>query len=563
MINQNELSISLANFRNRIKLLLMEKAVAQWLLYTGIFSLLLLTVDLLTDHFITPLMLFAIACVGILIGIIIVAIRKISEIEIAKAIEKYTESDNSISTAATFNGLDSEFYNPIRQKAINDLRQLKPVELFKPSWRRSHIYIVMVWTGVLLLYFLPEIPWFLTPTQRADRELVHITGITMQQQAKEIEKTAEAAKYPELRKIAKKMHSLGKKMERKRISKKEAMKELNKIENKLNEIGQKISADEFKKNSEAMKSAGKVLKEMLDKKMTKIREHAGKVNEAMKKGADVNTLPKEDKLVKEIEERMRKIADMLQNADMEGLSDQLQAAGEEMEKSEMSDAEKKEMAEALEKMENELKKMSSDEISKMMKEAANQLKNDKKNGTKSAGKSLKNAGGKIKWRMASNNGGGKSLKQMMKNGAGEGKSGEGNSSGNGNKPGDSGKNGTQNGENSGNNAQGNQNGGKPGPDNSKHGILPGDASGSKPGSTDGTGELKIDYSNASMSVTIPSKEKGKPGKSTNSKVPYYEYYGEYKQRADSAVDSEEIPAANKEMVKSYFETLNPIAESKK
>ncbi|MEI6520919.1 MAG: hypothetical protein WCO98_12905 [bacterium] len=556
MTKPNELSLLLIKFKNRIKLLLAEKSVTQGLFFSGIFAISLLIIDLLTEHFITPLMLLAIAVFGIAISIIIVLIRRINEVEIARAIEKYIESDNSISTAATLNNTDNEFYHPIHTKALKDLQELHPGNLFKLSWRRNHIYIAMVWTVVFLLYLLPEIPWFLTPAQRTDRELVHITGINLQQKAEEIEKTPEAEKYTDLKKIAKKMQTLGKKMERRRITKKEAMKELNKIENKLNEVGQKITSEEFKKNSEAMKSAGKALKEMLDKKMTKLREHAGKVNEAIKKGADENKLPPEDKLAKEIEERMQKISEMLQNADMEGLSEQLQAAGDEMQQGEMSDAEKKEMAEALRKLENELKNMSSEEISKALKEAAKQLESDKKNGTKDAGQSLKNAGGKIKWRMANGNSSGKSIKQMMKGGGGEEKEGEGKSGQNGSKSGSqSGKSGDGN-NNSSNN-------GSPGPNNGgKHGTLTGKNNGSQPGSTDGNKELKIDYSNASMSVTIPSKVKGRPGKSTNSKVPYYEYYGEYKQRADSAVDNEEIPAANKEMVKSYFETLNP-AESKK
>jgi hypothetical protein len=552
MTKPNEFSLVLIKFKKRIKLILTEKAITQSLFFCGIFACSLLIIDLLTEHFITPMILLVIAVIGILIGVIIVLFRKITELEVAVAIEKYIDSDNSISTAATFNNIESDFYHPIHEKAISDLNNLQSDKLFRLSWRKNHLYAIIVWAMVFLLYFIPEIPWFLTTSQRSDRELVHITGITLKQKAAEIEKAPEAEKYPDLKKVAKQMRTLGKKMERRRISKKEAMKELNKIENKLNEVGQKITAEEFKKDSEAMKSAGKVLKEMLEKKMTSLREHAGKVNDAIKKGADEKKLSPEDKLAKEIEERMQEISEMLQNADMEGLSEQLQAAGDEMQQGEMSESEKKEMAEALRKLENELKKMSSEDISKALKEAAKQLENDKKNGTKGAGQSLKNAGGKVKWRMANGKGSGKSIKQMMKGGGSE----EGKSSLNGNKQGNqSGKSG-KNGTNSANN-------GSPGPNNSgKHGTLTGKNNGSKTGNIDGSGELKIDYSNASMSVTIPSKIKGKPGKTTNSKVPYYEYYGEYKQRADSAVDSDEIPAANKEMVKSYFETLNP-AETRK
>ncbi len=552
MIRTDEYSSLLSKFKNRIKLILIEKSISQWLFYTGIFSCSILIVDLLTEHFISLLMLAGIVFFSILMGVTIIIAKKISEVEIAKAIEKYSESDNSISTAAVFKDENNEFYALIHEKAIINLKQMNPDELFKISWRRNHIFIAIIWTTVFLLYFLPEIPWFLTPEQRSERELIHITGINLQKQAKELEKIPEAEKYPELKKISKNMSNLGKKMERRRISKKEAMKQLNKIENRLNEIGQKITADEFKKDSEAMKNAGKVLKELLEKKMTKLREHAGKVNEEIKKGANLDKLPPEDKLAKEIEERMNKISDMLQNADVDGLTEQLQQVGDEMQQGEMSDAEKKEMADSLKQLENEFKNMSSDELSKALKEAAKQLENDKKNGTKNAGKSLKNAAGKIKWRISAGNKGSNGVKQLIQ---GNGKVG-------GKQPENSNNSNNKNSGNQQNGTPGSNNG-NPGKNNGKHNTLTGKNNGSQPGNTEGNSELKIDYSNASMSVTIPSKIKGKPGKSTTSKVPYYEYFAKYKQRADSAVESEDIPIADKEMVKTYFETLNPATVNSK
>ena len=66
-----------------------------------------------------------------------------------------------------------------------------------------------------------------------------------------------------------------------------------------------------------------------------------------------------------------------------------------------------------------------------------------------------------------------------------------------------------------------------------------------------------------MTVEIPSKEKGEPKNGQSSKVPYYDYYTEYHDTAENAMNNEEIPPVERQKVKSYFDALDPGSTSAK
>ncbi len=54
--------------------------------------------------------------------------------------------------------------------------------------------------------------------------------------------------------------------------------------------------------------------------------------------------------------------------------------------------------------------------------------------------------------------------------------------------------------------------------------------------------------------------KGEPGQVGDTKVPYYQLNPNVLNRAEHAVNSENVPPAERQRVKQYFNALNPNAE---
>jgi hypothetical protein len=63
----------------------------------------------------------------------------------------------------------------------------------------------------------------------------------------------------------------------------------------------------------------------------------------------------------------------------------------------------------------------------------------------------------------------------------------------------------------------------------------------------------VDPEKAAYSVDI----KGAPGQSDRTNVPYYEVLPGYKESAESAINSDQVPASERQRVKDYFNDLNP------
>jgi hypothetical protein len=51
--------------------------------------------------------------------------------------------------------------------------------------------------------------------------------------------------------------------------------------------------------------------------------------------------------------------------------------------------------------------------------------------------------------------------------------------------------------------------------------------------------------------------KGAPGQTDRTNVPYYEVYPSYRDSAESAINSDQVPASERPRVKEYFNKLNP------
>ena len=66
---------------------------------------------------------------------------------------------------------------------------------------------------------------------------------------------------------------------------------------------------------------------------------------------------------------------------------------------------------------------------------------------------------------------------------------------------------------------------------------------------------RIDPSKAS--VSIDTNLRGDPNRHEQSSVPYYDVYPEYRNRAESAVNSDQVPVSEKRRVKEYFGALDP------
>jgi hypothetical protein len=60
-----------------------------------------------------------------------------------------------------------------------------------------------------------------------------------------------------------------------------------------------------------------------------------------------------------------------------------------------------------------------------------------------------------------------------------------------------------------------------------------------------------------MNIPDTNRANGQNGQSS---VPYYDVYRDYAKSADRAMENEQIPATERQRVKSYFDALNPAHE---
>lgn len=333
--------------------------------------------------------LFCAAC-GALWG----ASRPVSRLDIARLAEQRLGLKERFSTALLLNP-DTAAKDPFAARQIADAEahaapdrmDLRTVVPLLPLPRRAWAALAAA-LALTLVWFLPAIPLFQSPAERAERAAVKKEGERLVRIAKALEREAGAKKLDATKKTAVKMAALGREMQRGQMPRKKALMKTAKLTEEIKQAQQALASQSSPQKSLA--AAGRELEKALAAAQAgaKNPEGANKNLNAPQPGSNgktpnsspsQNTMSQSQKALAQndspsLAEQLTKLADLAERgepksaAERQQLSEQLGALGKALEGTSLSRASEplKEAAEALKRGDNA-------EASRQLREAARRV----------------------------------------------------------------------------------------------------------------------------------------------------------------------------------------------
>ena len=470
------------------------------------------------------------------------------------------------------------------EDAANHSQTLEPKKIYPLQFDRTHRVLLTCAAIFAITLFMPNVPWLLAAEERADRKTIQAQGKELETVAKEVKKEAEKKPDTSARRQAQKLESLGNKMQRGRMGRKEALTALGELKKDLEKSAKNDGANQD--NAAANEQMQAAMEQIATQPMD---SEAGKqIQDKLKKG-DAEAAAKE----------MEKLADKIDKGEMS--ADEQKKAADDLNK--MAKSLKEKGGEQNQKMAQQLEQAAKSLQQQSKQQAQQQQKQQGKNGQEQQSGQQQQGGKNQQQKQGGSSGASGALRQMAK-GMRQGdatnsqnlqkmlskiREAEQGTGSNGSEqfggqmkptPGDC-KGGDCNGQSM-----------TPGKDlksSDPHGAVSGgpglgprnNAKGSKSGGgvsdikSRRTGDKrrwadvwsdripatrkKIDrvqgkYGEEGETEQLPTRTEAKGGPV---KTPYYEVYESYKKDAEDAVSKESVPPAYKQPVKDYFESIKP------
>lgn len=466
---------------------------------------------------------------------------------------------------------------------------------------------------LILALVLPRLPLFVPPAERAERAVVRKSGDKIAQDAKAIEKHADAKGLTATKSAAQKMQELGQSMSQGQMDKKQAMVKMSQLSKEMADQQRRLAQES---GGGAGGQADKSLAQAGQQLEKSLKQPAGT---GQKSPAKAGTDAGEKGSAQAGSPEIQKAAKSLQQGSSAGLSEPLRKMVQNADSGKSSDLDKKQAAAELQKLANALQGTSESEAQRHIQAAADAMKRgdekaaadqirqavDAANretqrqedsaGMQGAQQSLQDrqqqmaqAGspGDIQdSKPGSGSPGAKPGSAETKPGTGSGKAGS--------VPGNAGKQGGKSGQ-AGQGKPGgpSQRGGAPGNGGDETGNAtptksgsahsgPGPGAGEKtpsqgtgitrgaphpldpkfnPAKNPNYGKIYLGGDNGGSGGKLGPEVKSQPGKQTHtSSVPYYNELAPARKTAESAMDKEEIPPSYRANVRRYFDSLRPSA----
>lgn len=550
---------------------------------------------------------------GLMAGILWGVTRPIPPIALLKHLETRLNLSERLSTALLMSPEgtpddpflarqveDAETHAP----SLPDLRAALP---YTPVPCRVY-YALGAVGATLLLWFLPTLPFFQSPAERAEKASLKRDGERLVQIAKKMAVEADTKKLDPVKKAAAKLAKLGEEMKKGRLTQQKAMMKAAELSQEMKQAQQALAAQT------APKSLPSAAREMAKAMAPGGNAATSEANNGNKPTDPKNNLTPPQAGAKQdgkqansnAQQAMKQAVQAMSQNSAPSLAEQLSKMADMAAQNQPGDqAGREQMASQLSALADALKGTSYEAASQPLKEAADALK---KGDMKTAAEKMREAARKV-GESAQNSDAAQAMQQMAEamqgqqdgnsmEGQGFGESGEGQGEGdafdkNGQK-----KNGSEghvhtaeclapggacNNPGAGGKGTGNGIGSGAGTPTTKKDPV--GAAGAYMDPTKGPDnkdlnratenhEIKDDQFNriyapdGKENNTRVTGKRGTKGKETvtyikgapdqaNSKVPYYDVYGRYAPAAESAMNREDIPANYKKQVKSYFDSIAP------
>lgn len=215
---------------------------AGWLVGAGLSSLLLglawaLRWDVLVGYPVGITLLCATA------GIVYGATRKVREEQVAQWLDRHAEGQERLTTAQWLSrrGVQHEMEQLQLQDAEShaqtlDVHHLARVPLPRTLWGALALTALAVF-----LWFAPDITWLQSPQSRTEKRAMRSAGERAEQLAKQWRKQATGQDREKMRRLAAQLEALAKQMKRARLSKREAMVKMSRLQREAEEQQRRLA----------------------------------------------------------------------------------------------------------------------------------------------------------------------------------------------------------------------------------------------------------------------------------------------------------------------------------
>ncbi|MCS6830666.1 MAG: hypothetical protein RMM08_08830 [Armatimonadota bacterium] len=369
-----------------------------WLVGAGVASLLLALAwamrwDLLYWY---PVGIVATSAV---VGLIYGATRRVNTQQVALWLDKQAHAQERLSTAQWLaqHGVRDEMAQLQLQDAASHAEKLRLPRLARVAVPRSLWWAIGLTALAVWLWFAPDLAWFQSAQTRQEKQALRSVGERAEQLAKEWRKQASGQDREKLRRLAAQLEELAKQMKRARLSKREAMVKMSRLQREAEEQQRRLaeanSGKPMQRARDEFLSARMVQQQIQQAKMerelsTRLRNTAFNQQGAQNASASVRHAAKPISSTPVANQMATQMALALSQQDAQKLGELLQQIAQQW--NSLSPEERKKLQQLLSELAKALKGTNLDAASRELLEA---LKNIKTGDLQKAIEWMRKAGG--------------------------------------------------------------------------------------------------------------------------------------------------------------------------
>ncbi len=311
---------------------------------------------------------------GLAAGVTAALLRRVTALDVARLTEQRLDLKERFSTALT---LTSAGDDPLVRRQIADaeahaargidLKTALPLSPPRPVWAALAVTL-----AVLLAWFVPTLPFFLSTQERTERAEVKREGERIVRVAKALEREAAGKKLPNTRQAAKQMNALGRELQRGSLNKQKALMKVAKLTQQMQKTQQAMAAATAPKS---LPAAGKELQKALDGAKATPKDGAQKKTDALNAEGDAKNKQGDQSGTPAAQQAARKMQAAMQNGDVPSLAEELSKMAQMAQQGQPGDKQGREqMAKQLAALSQALKGTSFEKASEPLKQAAEAMK---------------------------------------------------------------------------------------------------------------------------------------------------------------------------------------------
>jgi hypothetical protein len=176
-------------------------------------------------------------------GLVYGATRRVDQQQVAQWLDRQANTQERLTTAQWLSqrGLQQEMEQLQLQDAENcaqtlDIRRLARIPLPRTFW------VALTMTALaVFLWFAPDLAWFQSPQTRQEKQALRSAGERAEQLAQEWRKQATGQDKEKMRRLAAQLDALSKQMKRARLSKREAMVKMSRLQREAEEQQRRLA----------------------------------------------------------------------------------------------------------------------------------------------------------------------------------------------------------------------------------------------------------------------------------------------------------------------------------